>query len=90
MASRPVWEGHLRLSLVACPVRLFKATGEGDAVHFHPLHRQTLNRVKQQYRDPVLGVVERRDMVKGYEIERDRYVVVEDDELKKLKVESTT
>src|SRR6478672_6686252 len=89
MASRPVWEGHLRLSLVACPVRLFKATGEGDAVHFHLLHRQTLNRVKQQYRDPEDGVVERRDMVKGYEVERDRYVVVEDDELKKLKVEST-
>ena len=89
MASRPVWEGHLRLSLVACPVRLFKATGEGDAVHFHLLHRQTLNRVKQQYRDPEDGVVERRDMVKGYEIERDRYVVVEDEELKKLKVEST-
>jgi DNA end-binding protein Ku len=56
MASRPVWEGHLRLSLVACPVRLFKATGEGDAVHFHLLHRQTLNRVKQQYRDPEDGV----------------------------------
>jgi DNA end-binding protein Ku len=89
MASRPVWEGHLRLSLVACPVRLFKATGEGDAVHFHLLHRQTLNRVKQQYRDPEDGVVERRDMVKGYEVERDRYVVVEDEELKKLKVEST-
>src|ERR671921_2211841 len=85
MASRPVWEGHLRLSLVACPVRLFKATGEGDAVHFHLLHRQTLNRVKQEYRDPEDGVVPRRDMVKGYEIERDRYVVVEDDELKKLK-----
>jgi DNA end-binding protein Ku len=80
MASRPVWEGHLRLSLVACLVRLFKATGEGDAVHFHLLHRQTLNRVKQQYRDPEDGVVERRDMVKGYEIERDRYVVVEDEE----------
>src|SRR3954468_22313206 len=68
MASRPVWEGHLRLSLVACPVRLFKATGEGNAVHFHLLHRQTLNRVRQQYRDPEDGVVERKDMVKGYEI----------------------
>jgi DNA end-binding protein Ku len=89
MASRPVWEGHLRLSLVACPVRLFKATGEGDAVHFHLLHRQTLNRVRQQYRDPEDGVVERKDMVKGYEIEPDRYVVVEDEELKRLKVEST-
>src|SRR3954454_19691616 len=90
MAHRPVWEGHLRLSLVACPVRLFKATGEGEgAVHFNLLHRQTLNRVRQIYRDPDDGEVQRKDLVRGFQIERDRYVVVEDEELKKLKVEST-
>src|SRR3954447_5323719 len=90
MAHRPVWEGHLRLSLVACPVRLFKATGEGEgAVHFNLLHRQTLNRVRQVYRDPDDGEVQRKDLVRGFQIERDRYVVVEDEELKKLKVEST-
>lgn len=90
MAHRPVWEGNLRLSLVTCPVRLFKATGEGEgAVHFNLLHRQTLNRVRQVYRDPDDGEVQRKDLVRGFQIERDRYVVVEDEELKKLKVEST-
>jgi DNA end-binding protein Ku len=71
-------------------VRLFKATGEGEgAVHFNLLHRQTLNRVRQVYRDPDDGEVQRKDLVRGFQIERDRYVVVEDEELKKLKVEST-
>jgi DNA end-binding protein Ku len=89
MASRPTWEGHLRLSLVTCPVRLFKATSGGESVHFHLLHRQTGNRVRQQYKDPEDGVVERRDLVRGYEVEKDHYIVVEDEELKKLKLEST-
>jgi DNA end-binding protein Ku len=89
MAARPIWEGHLRLSLVTCPVRLFKAVGEGEAVHFNLLNKDTLNRVKQIWKDPSDGVVERKDLVRGYEVERDRYVVVEDEELKKLKLEST-
>lgn len=89
MAARPTWEGHLRLSLVTCPVRLFKAVGEGDQVHFNLLHRETLNRVKQMWKDPEDGIVERKDLVRGYQIERDRYVVVDDDELKQMKLEST-
>ncbi len=89
MALRPTWEGHLRLSLVTCPVRLFKAVGAGDSVQFNLLHRQTLNRVKQMWKDPEDAIVERKDLVRGFEIERDRYVVVEDAELKELKLEST-
>jgi DNA end-binding protein Ku len=89
MAARPTWEGHLRLSLVTCPVRLFKAVGEGDQVHFNLLHRETLNRVRQAWKDPADGFVERKDLVRGYQVERDRYVVVEEEELKKLKLEST-
>ena len=89
MAPRPTWEGHLRLSLVTCPVRLFKAVGEGEAVRFNLLHRQTLNRVKQMWKDPDDGIVERKDLVRGFQLERDRYVVVEDEELQELKLEST-
>jgi DNA end-binding protein Ku len=89
MAPRPTWEGHLRLSLVTCPVRLFKATGEGDAVHFHLLAPETHNRVKQQYKDPEDGVIQRKDLVRGFEVEKDRYVIVKDEEIKKLKLEST-
>jgi len=89
MAARPIWEGHLRLSLVSCPVRLFKAVGEGDEVRFNLLHRDTLNRVKQAWKDPSDGIVERKDLVRGYQFERDRYIVIEDDELRDLKLEST-
>jgi DNA end-binding protein Ku len=89
MAARPTWEGHLRLSLVTCPIRLFKAVGEGDQVHFNLLHRETLNRVRQAWKDPGDGIVERKDLVRGYQVEKDRYVVVEDEELQKLKLDST-
>jgi DNA end-binding protein Ku len=89
MAARPTWEGHLRLSLVTCPVRLFKAVGSGEAVSFNLLHRETLNRVKQMWKDPEDGIVERKDLVRGFRVEKDRYVVIEDEELKALKLEST-
>lgn len=89
MAPRPIWEGHLRLSLVTCPVRLFKATGEGGAIHFNLLHRESLNRVRQFYRDVEGGEVARADLVRGFQVEKDRYVVVEEEELKALKLEST-
>jgi DNA end-binding protein Ku len=89
MAPRPTWEGHLRLSLVTCPVRLFKAVGEGDSVHFNFLSKDTLNRVRQVWKDPAGRVVERKDLVRGVQVERDRYVVIEEEDLKALKLEST-
>jgi DNA end-binding protein Ku len=91
MASRPVWEGHLRLSLVTCPVALHKATQEGrGAVRFHLLNPATHNRVKQAWKDAAEGTeLDRRELVRGYEVEKDSYVVVEDAELEALKPEST-
>src|SRR4051794_7814902 len=89
MAPRPVWEGHLRLSLVTCPVRLFKATGEGEQVHFHLLAPETHNRVKQAWKDPEDGEVPRGELVRGYEVAKGEYVVIEDEEIKALKLEST-
>jgi DNA end-binding protein Ku len=91
MASRPVWEGHLRLSLVTCPVALHKATQESrGAVRFHLLNPETHNRVKQAWKDAAEDTeLDRRDLVRGYEVEKDTYVVVEEGELKALKLEST-
>ncbi len=90
MALRPSWEGHLRLSLVTCPVSLFKATQAGEAVHFNFLNRKTLHRVKQSYYDAEDGSeVARKDLVRGFEVDTDRYVTVEDDEIAALKIEST-
>jgi DNA end-binding protein Ku len=66
MAARPAWEGHLRLSLLTCPARQFKAAGEGEAIHRNLLHKQTLNRVKQAWKDPADGFIERKDLVRGF------------------------
>ena len=90
---RPVWEGHLRLSLVTCPVALHKATSEGEGVHFHLLHPETHRRVKQAWRDPELGAdapdVPRDTLLHGYELSRGEYVIVDDADLKAVRLEST-
>lgn len=90
---RPVWEGHLRLSLVTCPVALLKATSEAEGVHFHLLHPETHRRVKQAWRDPDLGKdapdVARDTLLQGYELSKGEYVIVEDADLKAVRLEST-
>ena len=92
-SSRPVWDGHLRLSLVTCPVSLFKATSEGEGIHFHLLHPQSHNRVKQAWKDPSLPdgeqEVPRSELLHGYEIEKGKYVIIEDADIKAVKLEST-
>jgi DNA end-binding protein Ku len=89
MAPRPIWEGHLRLSLVACPVALYPATSTAKDVHFHLLHKDTHNRIRMIPHDPELGEVSRKDLVRGFEIDKDRYVIVSNDELNAVKLEST-
>jgi len=89
MAQRPTWEGHLRLSLVACPVSLFPAISAAGDVHFHLINPQTGNRIRTQTIDPDTGPIERRGLVRGFEIERDRYVLLTEEEIKSVRLEST-
>jgi DNA end-binding protein Ku len=89
MAARPTWQGHLRLSLVSCPVALYTATSRAGEVHFNMLHKDTHNRIRMIPTDPELGPVERADIVKGYEVDKDRYVVVTNDEIDNVRLEST-
>jgi len=89
MAARPTWQGHLRLSLVTCPVALYTATNPGGEVRFNLLHPKTHNRIKMVATDPDLGPVERSDLVKGYEVEKDRYIVVTPEEIESVRLEST-
>lgn len=89
MALRASWKGHLRLSLVSCPVRLYNATAAGKRVSFNLLHGETNNRVRMVPHDPERGAVDRSELVRGYEYERDRYVVVSDEDLAKVKLESS-
>ncbi len=86
---RASWNGFLRLSLVSCPVALVPATTEAKRVRFNQLNSETGNRVQQQLIDSQTGeVVDRDQIVKGYEYERGRYVTIDDDELKALQIES--
>ena len=89
MAARPTWQGHLRLSLVSCPVALYTATSRTGDVSFNMLHKTTHNRIRMIPTDPETGPVERSDIVKGYEIEKDHYVVVTPEEIESVRLEST-
>ena len=89
MAPRATWKGYLKLSLVSCPVRLHNATTTVNRISFNWLHKDTSNRVQMKPYDPELGQVERSDLVRGYEFEKDRYVVVDAEDLEKIQIEST-
>ena len=89
MAPRPTWQGHLRLSLVSCPVALYSAISPRGDVHFNMLHKTTHNRIRMVPTDPETGPVDRADIVKGYEIEKGRYVVVTPEEIDAVRLEST-
>jgi DNA end-binding protein Ku len=90
MAARANWKGYLKLSLVSCAVALYPATSSSSRVRFNTLNRATGNRVKQQYLDPDTGeTVDAEDRVKGYEVAKNSYVVVEDEELEAIRIEST-
>ena len=89
MASRPIWQGHLRLSLVSCPVALYTATESGGEVHFNMLHKDTHNRIRMIPTDPDLGPVERSDLVRGFEYEKDQYIVLTPEEIDEVRLEST-
>jgi DNA end-binding protein Ku len=89
MATRPTWQGYLRLSLVSCPVALYTATSRGGEVHFNMLSKATHNRIRMIPTDPETGPVERSEIVKGYEIEKGHYVVVTGEELESVRLETT-
>jgi DNA end-binding protein Ku len=90
MAGRAYWKGYLKLSLVSCPVKLYSATASSSSrISFNLLHKDTLNRVMQRYHDPELGEIERSDLVKGYQFEKDKYVVVTPEELEGIEIESS-
>jgi DNA end-binding protein Ku len=90
MAPRANWKGYLKLSLVSCAVELFPATSTKDRVAFNLLNRETGNRLRRQLVDQVTGeVVESEDQVKGYEVAKHDYVVMDDDDLDKVAIEST-
>jgi DNA end-binding protein Ku len=89
MAYRPTWQGHLKLSLVTCPVALYTAVNAGGDVHFNLINPKTNNRIRMITTDPDTGPVDRADLVKGYEVEKGKYILVTDEEIKSVRLEST-
>lgn len=90
MAPRPFWKGYLKLSLVTCPVAMTPATTESAKVRFHVLNRRTGNRVVSRYVDAVSGdEINEDELAKAYAKGEDDYVVIEDEELESVGLEST-
>ncbi len=90
MAVRPFWKGYLKLALVTCPVAMTPAISESERVRFHVLNARTGNRVVSEYVDSVTGKpVEREDEVKGYPRGEDEHVMLEDEELDAVALETT-
>jgi DNA end-binding protein Ku len=90
MPPRASWKGFLRISLVTCPIALFPATSSTGRISFHRINRATGARVRQLNVDARTGEkVESEDIVRGYEIDKDRYVTVEDEEIEAIQVEAS-
>lgn len=90
MAPRPAWKGYLKLSLVSCAVELTGATTASEKVSFRVINRKTGNTVRRQYIDGVTGKpVADDDEVKGYEIGDDEFLLVEDEEIEAVQIESS-
>ena len=90
MAARPSWQGHLRLSLVTCPVALYPATSEADTVRFNLINPETNNRIKMKTVDAGTGdELSRSDLVKGFAIAKNQYVLLDKEDFESVKLEST-
>ncbi len=89
MALRPYWKGYLKLSLVTCPVSMMPATSEAEKVRFHTLNKETGNRVVSQYIDSVTGkAVKNENEAKGYARGENGYVVLTDDDLDQVALDT--
>src|SRR6478672_7404469 len=90
MAARPTWRGYLKISLVNIPVKVFPATDAGATLSFNQLHAECQTRIQQKRWCPHCErEVPNTDIVKGYEFEKGRYVVMDDEDIEKVRVDST-
>src|SRR5258708_8962083 len=89
MAPRAYWKGFLRLSLVSCPIQLFPATTEREKISFNQINKETGNRIRYRKVDEDTGEeVESTNIIKGYQIENEQYIEINDEELESITLES--
>ena len=88
MAARAIWRGQIRLALVSIPVELYPATKSGAQIQFHQVYEPTGQRVKYEKVVPGIGPVDRDQIVKGYEVSKGHYVLLDQEEIDSVKLES--
>src|SRR3954471_14653538 len=88
MAARAIWRGQIRLALVSIPVELFPATKSGAQIQFHQVHEPSGKRIKYEKVVPGIGPVDRAEIVKGYEVSKGHYVLLDAEEIDSVKLES--
>jgi len=90
MAPRPYWKGYLKLSLVSCPIALTPATSSSEKISFRQINKKTGNRIRQKKVDSVTEEELSSDQIaKGYEVGKDEFLIMEDEELEAVQLEST-
>ena len=88
MAARPIWRGQIRLALVSIPVELYSATKSGAQIAFHQVHEPSGKRIKYEKVVPGIGPVDKDEIVKGYEVSKGHYVLLDPEEIESVKLES--
>jgi len=88
MPARPIWRGQIRLALVSIPVELYPATRSGAQIQFHQVHEPSGKRIRYEKVVPGIGPVDKDEIVKGYEVEKGRYVLLDPEEIESVKLES--
>jgi DNA end-binding protein Ku len=88
MAARAIWRGQVRLALVSIPVELYPATKSGAQIQFHQVYEPTGQRIKYEKVVPGIGPVDRDQIVKGYEVSKGHYVLLDPEEIESVKLES--
>jgi DNA end-binding protein Ku len=88
MAARPYWKGQIRLALVSIPVEIYSATRSGATIAFNQIHEPSGKRIKYEKVVPGIGAVDPEDIVKGFQYSKGSYVLLDDDELEAVKLES--
>jgi DNA end-binding protein Ku len=88
MPARPIWRGQIRLALVSIPVELYSATKSGASIQFHQVHEPSGKRIKYEKVVPGIGPVDRDEIVKGYEVSKGHYVLLDPEEIESVKLES--
>src|SRR4026208_1693150 len=90
MAARPTWKGYLKISLVSVPIKVLPATDAGATLSFNQLHAECQTRIQQKRWCPHCErEVPNSEIVKGYEFEKGRYVIMSEEDLDKVRPEST-